>query len=48
LAKECIFTFTVGILKKFTLQSEENEASMKLLPGIIYTPKKFKILFNQN
>lgn len=49
LAKECIFTFTVGILKKFTLEKCEKEPPQtKLLPGTFYIPQKFKILFKKN
>ncbi|CRK95079.1 CLUMA_CG008557, isoform A, partial [Clunio marinus] len=46
LAKACIFTFYVGILQKFNLKAVENEyPSMDLLPGMILSPKPYKLIF---
>ncbi|CRL00053.1 CLUMA_CG013340, isoform A [Clunio marinus] len=48
LAKACIFTFYVGILQKFNLKSVENEfPSLDLLPGIILSPKPYKVIFEK-
>ncbi|XP_070508546.1 probable cytochrome P450 305a1 [Chironomus tepperi] len=50
LAKECIYKFFTGILDKFTLHKsdkEEDAPSMDLLPGIILSPKPYKIVFKQ-
>lgn len=46
LAKACIFTFYVGIVQKFELKLFDNEQpSLDLLPGIILSPKPYKVVF---
>lgn len=46
LAKECIFTFYVGILQKFKLNASLGEpASLDLQPGITLSPKAYQIVF---
>ncbi|XP_070497740.1 probable cytochrome P450 305a1 [Chironomus tepperi] len=50
LGKECIYQFFTGILDRFTLHKsdkEEDAPSMDLLPGIILSPKPYKIVFKQ-
>lgn len=48
LAKECIFTFYVGILQKFHLKaSQKHPPSLDLLPGITLSPKPYKIIFEK-
>lgn len=46
LAKSCIFTFFVNILKHFDLQPDlAHPPSLELQPGITLSPKKYKIRF---
>lgn len=48
LAKECIFTYTVEILKNFKLHACESALpKTKLLPGITYAPERFKVIFEK-
>lgn len=46
LARACIFTFFVGILQKFNLKKcQTSPPSLDLLPGIVLSPKPYKIIF---
>lgn len=47
LARACLFTFFVGILQKFRLELPENgtKPTMEMLPGIVFSPKPYKIVF---
>lgn len=48
LARECIFTFYVGILQQFKLKaSQKDPASLNLLPGITLSAKPYKIIFEK-
>lgn len=49
LAKACIFTFFVGILRKFRLTSVgcDDAPSLDLLPGITLSPKPYKVFFEK-
>lgn len=48
LAKACIFTFYTGIIQAFRLRSFEDALpSLDLLPGIILSPKPYKIVFQK-
>jgi cytochrome P450 len=48
LARACIFTFFVGVLRKFNLKECPYEKpSLNLLPGITLSPKKYKIIFEK-
>ena len=50
LAKECIYKFLVGILNSFTLSKSDNiedMLSVDLLPGIMLSPKPYKIVFKK-
>lgn len=47
LARACLFTFFVGILQKFRLESPPDAElpSLKTLPGIVLSPQPYKVLF---
>ncbi|KAG5668813.1 hypothetical protein PVAND_016737 [Polypedilum vanderplanki] len=48
LAKSCLFTFFVEILKEFSLEKCESDLpSNDLLPGMLLSPKPYKILFRK-
>lgn len=48
LAKACIYTFYVGILKSFKLKAVDSEyPSLDLLPGITLSPRPYKIEFER-
>lgn len=49
LARSCLFTFFVGILQHFQVQTPENAdpPSTDLLPGITLSPKPYKIIFKK-
>lgn len=49
LAKACIVDFYVGIMKKYSLSFPEGveKPSLNLLPGIVRSPKEYKILFSK-
>ena len=50
LAKECIYKFFVGVLSEFTLHDSDNKDDMpnlELLPGILLSPKPYKIIFKK-
>lgn len=49
LARACLFTFFVGILQNFTVQTPENESlpSTDLLPGITLSAKPYKVVFKE-
>ena len=50
LAKECIYKFFVGVLSKFSLRKSDNKEdmpSLDLLPGILLSPKPYKIIFKK-
>lgn len=48
LAKACIYTFYVGVLQKFILKPSGKELpSLDLLPGIILSPKPYKLVFEK-
>lgn len=47
LARSCMFTFFVGILNKYKVQLPDGAAipDRTLLPGIVLSPKPFKVMF---
>ncbi|CAG9811746.1 unnamed protein product [Chironomus riparius] len=50
LAKECIYKFFVGVLSEFSLFKSDNKEdmpSLDLLPGILLSPKPYKIIFKR-
>lgn len=48
LARSCIFTFFVGILRNFRLKEcQDHKPSIDLQPGITLSPKKYRIAFKK-
>lgn len=49
LARSCLFTFFVGIIQNFNIQTpeKENPPSIDLLPGITLSPKPYKVVFKK-
>lgn len=49
LARSCLFTFFVGILQKYRLELADNMdmPSLETLPGIVLSPKPYKVLFKK-
>lgn len=49
LARAALFTFFVGILQKYRLELPENGTvpTMEMLPGIVLSPKPYKIVFKK-